>query len=174
MDYSKISLKDLACLIHTALQEGGIQATLVGGACVTIYSENRYQSFDLDFVTYDELRKIAQVLEPLKFRQVGRHFYRDDCPYFLDFVNPPIAIGQQPVTAFQVLKGAVGSLQLLTATDCVKDRLASYFHWNDKQAMEQAILVATQQPVNFEDIKQWAVKEGHYDKFLEFHSHLPA
>ena len=30
----------------------------------------------------------------------------------------------------------------MTPTDSVKDRLAAYYHWNDQQALEQAIMVA--------------------------------
>lgn len=30
---------------------------------------------------------------------------------------------------------------MLTATDSVKDRLASFYHWNDHQSLEQAILI---------------------------------
>lgn len=33
---------------------------MVGGACVTIYSANRYQSYDLDYVTYEDMKKIKK------------------------------------------------------------------------------------------------------------------
>ena len=33
------------------MKNNGIEAVLVGGACVSTYSHNRYQSFDLDFVS---------------------------------------------------------------------------------------------------------------------------
>jgi hypothetical protein len=50
---SHIDIKDLACLIYERLKDSGIDAILVGGACVSIYSQNRYQSHDLDFVTHE-------------------------------------------------------------------------------------------------------------------------
>ncbi len=31
-------------------------------ACVTIYSENRYQTYDLDYVTYEDIRKVKKAL----------------------------------------------------------------------------------------------------------------
>jgi hypothetical protein len=40
------------------------------------------------------------------------------------------------------------------------DRLAGYFHWNDRQGLEQAIAVARRHPVNLIDIERWARDEG--------------
>jgi hypothetical protein len=45
------TLSDVAAIVSDALQEAGIAATLSGGAAVSIYSNNEYQSKDLDFVT---------------------------------------------------------------------------------------------------------------------------
>jgi hypothetical protein len=37
---------------------------------------------------------------------------------------------------------STGILRIISATDCVKDRLAWYYHDNDKECLEQAVLVA--------------------------------
>ena len=42
---------ELAVLVSQTLEEAGITATLVGGAAVSIHSDNEYKSMDLDFVT---------------------------------------------------------------------------------------------------------------------------
>ncbi len=57
IDWGKISLKELAGYVAEELRKRGIDTVLVGGACVTIYSENRYQSYDLDYVTYADMKK---------------------------------------------------------------------------------------------------------------------
>lgn len=168
MKFSNIDLKELACLIYETLKKAGIDVVLVGGACVSIYSQNRYQSSDLDFVTYEELRLIEKALEPIGFRRSGRCFVHDDCPFLLDFVNPPIAIGNESIKHFKTMKTSFGSLQLLTPTDSVKDRLVSFFHWNDEQAFEQALLVAESHTIDLDDLKQWATAEGHFDKLKKF------
>jgi len=62
MEFANTNLKDLACFIYEILKRNGIEAVLVGGACVSIYSQNRYQSYDLDFVTYEELKLIEKAL----------------------------------------------------------------------------------------------------------------
>jgi hypothetical protein len=41
IEWSKISLEDLAGYISEKLKAQGIDAVLVGGACVTIHSKNR-------------------------------------------------------------------------------------------------------------------------------------
>ena len=168
MDLSKIELKELACYIYEVLKNSGIDAILVGGACVTIYSHNQYQSYDLDFVTYEDIKRIEKVLQKVGFRKTGRCFIHKDCPYMIDFVNPPVAIGNAPIHNFEVLKTSSGSLMLLTPTDCVKDRLSAFFHWNDEQALEQALLVATDQVINLRNIKDWAKSEGFKLKIKTF------
>jgi hypothetical protein len=174
MNFSNVDLKDLASLIYETLKKSGIDAVLVGGACVSIYSQNRYQSFDLDFVTYEELRSIEKALEPIGFRRTGRCFTHNNCPYLLDFVNPPISIGNESIQHFKTMKTSFGSLQLLTPTDCVKDRLASFFHWNDAQALEQALLVGENHTIDLNDLKHWAKAEGYSDKLKEFLKALAA
>ena len=40
------------------------------------------------------------------------------------------------------------------------DRLSWFIYHNDKQAREQAILVATQQEIDWDDVRSWADAEG--------------
>lgn len=56
------TLEQLAALISQALEQAGITATLSGGGAVTLYSENEYQSLDLDFVTRARNDAIAKAL----------------------------------------------------------------------------------------------------------------
>jgi hypothetical protein len=62
VDWKTISLEDLAGFVSEKLREKGIDAILVGGACATIYSRNRYQSYDLDFVVYEDMKKVKETL----------------------------------------------------------------------------------------------------------------
>lgn len=167
-DFANIDLKSLAFLVYNALKEDGIEAVLVGGACVSIYSENRYMSHDLDFITYEELKKVEKPLEKLGFRRVGRCFTHEKCSYLIDFVNPPIAVGHESIRSFNTLTSGLGSLKLLTPTDCVKDRLAAFFHWGDPQSLEQARLVVKNQPIDFENLTTWAKKEGFIEGLQQF------
>jgi hypothetical protein len=94
IDWARISLKELAALVSDTLREGGVDAVLVGGACVSLYTNNAYQSYDLDFVTHSPLKEITPLLKKIGFlRESSRHFTRKDCPFFIEFVAPPAAIG---------------------------------------------------------------------------------
>jgi hypothetical protein len=165
-DWKNITIKALAELVSARLKENGIDAVLVGGACVSIYSHNKYESADLDYISNAELKDLERVMEGLGFsKKSGRHFEREDCPLFVEFPAPPVAIGREmPITEFNHIK----SVALLTATDCVKDRLAAYYHWNDPQSLDQALMVAKAQKVDISKIKKWSDKEGASEKFKRF------
>lgn len=168
IDFKTISISDLAALVNTKFTEHNMKTVLVGGACVAIYSHNRYLSYDLDFVTFETRGKIKEILLELGFELKGKYFARSDCPYFIEFVSPPVAVGDQLVHQFKTLLTPFGKVTLLTPTDCVKDRLASFFHWNDRQALEQAIMVFQDQKVNLQEIQRFAKAENYLDKFQEF------
>lgn len=173
IDWQAITVKELAALISTTLKKHGIDAVLVGGACVTIYSRSAYLSYDLDFVSHAPIKEITRALKESGFtKRDSRYFIRDDCPFFLEFVAPPVALGKEPVTVFEKMQTPLGSIVLLTATDCVKDRLAAFYHWNDRQALEQACLVATARRVKIRAIELWSIQEGHQEKFSIFSAAL--
>jgi hypothetical protein len=66
------TLPELAALVSEALEKAGITATLSGGAAVSIYSDNRYVSEDLDFVTIALVDELKGALAPLGFQHKGK------------------------------------------------------------------------------------------------------
>ena len=64
-------------------------------------------------------------------------------------------------------------LKLLSPTDCIKDRLAAYYHWNDIQSLDQAILVAKGNKIDLKEIERWSINEGMIDKFKIFKRKAP-
>lgn len=167
--WKSIGIKELAAIVSDKLNESGIDAILVGGACVSIYTKNKYLSSDLDFVSSASIKEIAPVLLELGFkRKSSRHFEKNDCPFFIEFVSPPAALGSEPVMETNILKTRFGDIILLTPTDSVKDRLAAYYHWNDPQALEQALLIARSQKIRLREIKRWSEKEGQKEKYNAF------
>jgi hypothetical protein len=53
-------------------------------------------------------------------------------------------------------------------TDSAKDRLTGYFYGNDKQCLEQAVMICQMNKVEMENINEWAKHEGQTEKFKEF------
>ena len=56
----------------------------------------------------------------------------------------------------------------MTPEDCVKDRLAAYFFWNDKQSLEQAVMVIKRNKINLSKIKKWAREQEELEKYKAF------
>ena len=65
------TLGDVAAIVSSSLEHAGIAATLSGRAAVSIYSNNEYQSKDLDFVTAASIADLSPVLTKLGFVHTG-------------------------------------------------------------------------------------------------------
>lgn len=68
----------MAGYVSEGLRKRDIDTVLVGGACVTIYSENRYQSYDLDYITYEDMRKVKKALQEMGFIEKSGFFSIQD------------------------------------------------------------------------------------------------
>lgn len=105
-----LTLAEIAAIVSDALTKANIIAVLTGGGAVTIYSENEYQSDDLDFISPADSQKLAEIM----------------------------------------------------------DRLAGFYHWSDRQNLDQAVMVAKRHQIDFKKVQSWSHKEGHLQKYQEF------
>ena len=160
--------EEVAALVCSTLDHHGIEVVLCGGSVVSIYSENEFESYDLDFVPTGLARKVDSAMRELGFRQDGRHWRHPQTRYWVEFPPGPVAIGEMRVKEFEHRTTAHGTLRMLRPTECVMDRLASYFHWNDRQGLEQAIAVARRHPVDRARIEGWARDERAGAKLADF------
>lgn len=167
-----ISLKDLALIVGKVLFDADIDAVLTGGAVVSIYTDNMYQSFDLDFITHSSYKKLEKALMGTGFFREGRYFRHPETDFFIDFPAPPIAIGNKPIYDFNEIITDERYLKLLTPTHCVMDRLAAFYFWKDNQSLYQAVMVALKNEVNLKEIEEWSIDEGMLKKFNQFVSEL--
>lgn len=94
---------DFAGFVSEELRKKRVDTILFGGACVSIYSENRYQSYDLDYVTYDDMKLVKQSLLALGFNEKNGYFQHEECKWFIEFVSPPVAVGNDAVQISQRL-----------------------------------------------------------------------
>ena len=164
----KTTLKELAAIVSAALERGGIVATLSGGAAVSIYSENRYVSEDLDFVTVAHVNELKAALEPLGFEYSGRPrlsvFDHPNTRWYLEFPPAPLSFGSTYVDPSQcvLLDTGVGQLRIITPTHSLMDRLIAAAAWNEPQSLEQALLVAGHQKDNLDwkQLDQFVIREG--------------
>lgn len=162
-----MSVGELAALVATRLRSEGIEVILSGGSCVAIHSHDKYVSRDLDFVHtwYASERKVKETLTGLGFYEKTGGFRHPETELLIDIRPPPPAIGDERIERFAEMKFETGMLRLLTPTDCVKDRLAWYYHDGDRQGLEQARLVAEANDIDLGEIERWSVREGKSREF---------
>jgi hypothetical protein len=172
----RTSLEDLAGYVCQSLKDAGIEVTLTGGAVVTIYTASDYLSYDLDFVTHADQKRVDSAMLQLGFkRDKGRHFVHPGTPFFVEFPGYAPAIGNMPLARVAERQTRYGMLRLLTPTQSVMDRLAALFHWDDHQAAEQAAMIATKHAIDYRAVRRWAEQEGkleEYQRWLELSGRL--
>jgi hypothetical protein len=158
----EMSLAELAAFVCSRLRSHGVAAVLSGGACVSIYTDNPYESFDLDFVEMvpSSRRRIEKALLEIGFVEKNRYFKHPDTDFIIEFPAGPLAVGSEPVRRIEAMEFPTGSLALLSPTDCVKDRLAAFYHWNDRQCLEQATLVIESMKIDMREIRRWSAVEN--------------
>ena len=81
-------------------------------------------------------------MKEIDFSEKNRYFIHPDTKHIVEFPPGPLSVGEEPVKRIIEIKFSTGLLRVISETDCVKDRLAAYYFWNDQQSLAQAILVA--------------------------------
>ena len=137
---------------------------------MSIYTDNDFVSYDLDFIEAltSGRRNLKKALEEIGFKEKNRYFQHPETDFFLEFPTGPLAVGNEPPASVVEMSFNTGQLRILSATDCIKDRLAAFFHWDDMQCLKQAVSVAGSNKIDLNEIHRWAVKEGHKGKFEVF------
>jgi hypothetical protein len=170
----KMSMEEFAFAIASALDERGIKVILTGGAVVSIYSEGKYVSKDLDFLSPDDHQKIKKAMSGLGFKNEGKDFFHEDSLFSVEFPGYELVIGDEAMRPEGKLKKGRFTLRLLSPTQCVMDRLAAFYHWKDRQSLEQALLVAKAQPIKLNKVREWSKNEGMLDRYEIFLNALNA
>lgn len=163
----KMSQGELGAYVQSHLRERGIEVVLSGGAAVGIYSNSKYISKDLDLINVYAVnrRTIRMAMEEIGFYEDGRYFEHPDAEFLVEFPAGPLAIGSEPIKQVVEQEFSTGTLRVISPTDCVKDRLAAYYHWGDRQCLTQAELVAQEHPVDLADLKRWSIVEEKLEEF---------
>lgn len=164
-----MSRKQFAAAVVKQLEKNNISCVLVGGACVSIYTNEKHESKDLDFISPYSYESITEALSQIGFQRKGRYFSHPDIEFYVEFPSGPLAIGNQiPIKAEGSLKVKDTVVSMLSPTQCVMDRLAAWFHWSDRRSLIHALWVCEKHPINISKIKRWAEKEREPEKLLEF------
>jgi len=145
MSIDKMSRAELGAYVQEKLRTKGIDVVLSGGACVSIYSNGKYVSMDLDMIHESFLapkrRIICEAMNELGFTEEGRYFIHTDTDLFVEFPKGPLSVGEEPVKEIHDHHEVTGILRILSPTDCIKDRLTWFYHDNDYQCLEQCLVL---------------------------------
>jgi hypothetical protein len=172
----RTGLADVAGTVARALGSARIRAVLTGGACASLYTRGRYESADLDFIIQNAVSSVRldAAMAGIGFKRVGNQYEHPSARFFVEFPAGPLGIGGdwriRPIR--YKIRGAVVSA--LSATDSCRDRLAAFYHWNDRQALKVAVMIARRHRTNLETIRRWSEQEGALPKFAEFMTALRA
>lgn len=167
---ARSSLVRVALAVAATLRRHGVPAVLTGGACASIHSAGAYVSKDVDLVVVGgaPLALVDTALATLGFRRAGDRYVHPHIAFYVEFPPGPLAIGADLAIRPVVLRSAGGTALALSATDSCRDRLSGFYHWNDRQSLQVAIVIASRHRVNVRKIRTWSLAEGHPDRFEEF------
>jgi hypothetical protein len=170
------TLRQVAFIVGTALADHGITAVLSGGGAATIYAPDAVQSRDLDFILdyWGALGVTDEPLTKLGFRREAGTYIHPETRFTLEFPKGPLAIGDELVTTWATLEDNGQVLNILSATDSARDRLAWFLFSRspDYSALAQAVAVAKNNLVNLDLIRDWCHREGCLDRYEIFLSRL--
>jgi hypothetical protein len=169
-DFSDKAIIEIAAIIASHLEEYGISVVLVGGLAVEFYSENLYLTRDIDLVdtSYQSPTSMQQAMRALGFFKQGRVYVNETTNVSVEFPSAPLSVGEELIQRTTIVDTSAGKIPILLAKDVIKDRLAAYFHWNDRPSLVQALAVANKHGIDEQELQKFCRKEGRAGAYSEF------
>jgi hypothetical protein len=163
-------LPTVATAVGAALARHEIRAVLTGGACASVYTHGQYQSRDMDFIVVRTTTqaRLDTALGSIGFVRKGDRYVHPRLAFYVEFPRGPLAIGDDYRIRPVLRRLGSRRLLMLSATDSCRDRLAAFYHWNDRQSLQVAVQVARAQRVNVAAIRRWSAAEGFPERFQQF------
>ncbi|MDH4388185.1 MAG: hypothetical protein QE269_05625 [Fimbriimonas sp.] len=167
------SIRELAFIVGDAFIKAERTAVLSGGGAAEVYAPSVYQSQDLDFILSFG-GGAAHVIEQLGFSYKSGMYRHPDTIFTLEFPPGPLAIGEdygiKPVRLTDEQSGQ--QLDIISPTDCVRDRLAWYLFGNraDFSALSQAVAIAKNLggQIDYDKIRSWGKDERVEERLAHF------
>lgn len=160
---------EFAAAIVSQLNKYNVSCVLVGGSCVSIYTKEKFVSDDLDFISPFSQSIITKALTEIGFEKEGRYYIHPNSKFYVEFPSGPLAIGNRTSIKPEEIKVINGiSINMLSPTQSVMDRLASWYHWSDRRSLLQAIEIAKNHIINFAEVEKCSAEEGEADKYQKF------
>jgi len=167
--WKKVSFREAVSHIIAALKTHDVDAVLIGEGAAALYSTAIEVEHLALVIPVFHVEFMEGLLKKLSFRMGEvRHFTSSKSSFDIQFYSPPILLGDSRVSRCETIKTRIADIALLSATDSVRDRLAQWYRWGNRRALEHALAVARSQAVDFDAVASWSADEGATDKFSEF------
>jgi hypothetical protein len=171
---ARSSLTTVALAVGQALSRHGIVAVLTGGACASLYTGGKYHSRDMDFVLAGSTTqaRLDAAMSSLGFVRERDRYVHPRVLFYVEFPRGPLAIGDDYQIRPVLRRGSSGRTLALSATDSCRDRLAAFYHWNDRQSLRVAVWIALRNRLNTSAVRRWSINEGFAERFREFEAEV--
>jgi hypothetical protein len=175
------TLEDVCFEVSAAMDRHGITSVLTGGSAATVYAPQFYTSLDADFVliNFPARAQLDKALVEVGYvpSETGGMYENPRSMFTIDFPKGPLSVAGDYVSETAIIERGDIKLRILTVTDCVRDRLSSFYFWNDYTGLNAAIGVAKarRDQVDFARLRAWTERESgpasadyliKYDEFL--------
>ena len=111
-------------------------------------------------------------MKQLGYTEAGGMYVHNFSPFTVEFPVGPLGIGDDLINSWSTFARDSELLHIVSATDCVRDRLAHFYYWNDYSALDAAVAVAVAQnnEIDLDAIRAWTLREGavHVKKLTTF------
>jgi hypothetical protein len=173
-EVKNMSQLELGAYVQTYLSKNGVRVVLSGGAAVTYYTEAKYISKDLDMINVGGVKRsiLRSLMKEIGFKEESRYYYHPENRFIVEFPEGPLSVGDEPIVQINTVNFETGTLNIISVNDCLKDRLAAFFHWGDRQCLSQAIMIVQSNKIELDEINRWSKAEGMLDKFQIFEKEL--
>jgi hypothetical protein len=163
-------LAEVAVLVGDALRRHGIRGVLTGGACASLHSRGAYISRDVDFVLPAEttVSDLDLAMQFVGFHRDGSRYVHPESSFYVEFPAGPLAIGTDFAPRPVLVRRGRATALALSATDACRDRLAPFYHWRDRQALDIAVQIALANRIRTQRIREWSAAEGAIPEFETF------
>lgn len=163
-------MREVAALVAAHLTSLGYDPVLIGRACASFYGGASIKPKEIEFIIRDySVADVSEAMAGMGYSPSDdRTFANSSSSYDVVLSPGPLAVGDDIITKIGSIRALGKSVRLLTPTDCVRHRLATYYRWGDAQALEEAVKVALRHKIDLDLIKRWSEWEWASDRFGEF------
>jgi hypothetical protein len=139
-----------------------------------MYTGGAYESLDADFILPDSttVDEVDRALASIGFHRSGKRYIHPSVPYFVEFPPGPLGIGADFRIRPVWRKAGLARTLALSATDACRDRLAAFYHWNDRKSLAAAAAIAVRHRVRVRTVREWSRREGHAAEYAIFRAEV--